>query len=114
MALLLPLRNDAAHFLFEVDLDGKAYGFELRWNERAAGWFLHLSDATGTRLVSGIRLVPGWPLLRRWQDARMPAGELEVLDTSGQSLEPTYGDLGTRVLMLYTTAAELAELEAAA
>jgi hypothetical protein len=107
------MRSDVPHFAFQVDLDGETYGFEFRWNERAAGYFFALYTSDGTPLLSGKRVVLGWPLLRRYADGRLPAGDLVAYDTTNSDTEPALGDLGARVVMLYYTADELVALGAA-
>ena len=112
MALIIPIRSGVPHQLFEVELDGSTYTLEVRWNERASGYFLNISEAEGTRLLSGIRLVIDWPLLLRWRDERLPAGQFLLVDTSGKKQEPGLAELGARVQLLYVTAAEVREFAA--
>lgn len=103
---VLPLRPDLPHYRFEVELDGVAYGIELRWNMRAEGWMMTLSTPEGDVLLRR-RVVLGFPLTARYRDLRLPAGELEAIDTEGTGVEPGLRDLGGRVLILYTDAESL-------
>ena len=109
MSVTIPLRSDLPHYSFQAELDGASYGFELRWNATAEGWFLTLSDGTGNVLLSSLRLVTDWPLGKRYKDSRLPPGSLMAYDTTGQSEAPGRDDLGSRVVLSYFTAAELAE-----
>lgn len=99
----IPLRNDLPWYSLSVELSGKTYGLELRWNEVAAAWFLSLSDASNVAIVSGLRLVIGWPLAKRYADARLPPGTFVAIDTTGKGLDPTRNDLGTRVELYYSS-----------
>jgi hypothetical protein len=111
MILELYVRNDEPHYSYQTDLDGETYGFELRWNTRDSGWYLTIRDAEENVLLAGIRLVVGFPLLRRFRDFRLPPGELEAVDTNttGQAADPGLADLGQRVLLVYTSPEDLPE-----
>lgn len=107
----LPLRADVDWFAYSVELDGTTYGFEYRWNERAGdagAWFLTLSDASGSVLVAGRRLVVDFPLLSRFRsDSRLPPGLLLGVDVGGASVDPGRDALGVGFRLLYYTAAEM-------
>lgn len=111
--LVLPTRQDVTHYTFEVDLDSVTFGFEFHWNDRDSAWYFTISDVAGTVLIAGRKVVLGCFLLNRFRDPRLPAGVLEVIDTSGTDTDPTLTDLGTRCKLLYTESADLpAELTA--
>lgn len=114
MAVNLPLRNDAALFSFDCQLDGTTYLFAFRWNERDAQWLFDLSDVDRVPIVSGVAVVVDFPLGARCADARMPPGMLVAVDTTGAHADPGETDLGARTVIVYTTAAELAALFAGA
>lgn len=105
---VLPLRPDLPHYAFQLELDGLAFGFEFRWNERDEAWTMALSTADGEPIMRR-KVVLGWPLTARYRDLRLPDGELEAIDTEGTGREPGLGDLGGRVLILYTDAADIPE-----
>jgi hypothetical protein len=95
------------HFTVRVELDKVEFLFEFRWNARAETWAMAISDASGTVLLAGRRVVVGFPLLARFRDLRLPAGELVAVDTTGADDEARSDDLGSRVVVVYTPAAEL-------
>jgi hypothetical protein len=105
MSVYLPLRTDATpHYSFEVSLEGATFTFEFRWNSYGEFWVFDLSDSNGDLLLAGRRVTVRTPLLGRFKDTRMPAGELMAFDTAGGDVDPTLEDLGTRVAMVYLTA----------
>lgn len=105
--IVVPTRQDVPHYTFEIDLDGKTFGFEFLWNGRSGAWYFTITDAVGTVLLAGRKVVLGFPLLNRFRDPRLPAGDLAAIDTSGQYLEAGLNDLGKRVKLLYTSADDI-------
>jgi hypothetical protein len=99
--LRLPTRTDSPHYDFEIDLDSVTYQIEFRWNDRAAAWFMEIRDVNGVQLLSGRRVVLGYPLLARFRDPRLPAGDIYAVDLTGSEVEPGVNDLGGRVSLLY-------------
>lgn len=107
MAQIMPTRTDVPHYTFELQLEQRTYAFEFRWNERAGAWFFSIADADGAPLLSGRKVTLGLPLLARFRDPRLPAGDLEAVDTTGQNRAPGLDELGSRVKLLYLERAEL-------
>lgn len=99
--LILPAHHDAPFYDFEVDLEGRAYAFEFRWNERAAAWFMTVRDSLGNVLAAGRKVVLGAGLLGRTPDPRLPPGGVVAIDTSGRDQEAGRYDLGERVVIAY-------------
>jgi hypothetical protein len=97
----LPCKSDLPSFTFQVDLDGRTFGFEFTWNERVESWFMALSDADGNALVSGVRVVVDFPLAARSTNDALPPGVLLAVDTAGEQQNPGLADLGGRVRLQY-------------
>jgi hypothetical protein len=110
--ITLPTRTDSDYYDFEIELDGRSYVLTFNWNGRDSSWYFSIADNAGTPLLSGRKLALGAPFLRRFADARLPPGELRLFDTTGKDVEAGRNDLGSRVLLVYVPAAELAALRA--
>lgn len=109
MSALIPCTpNGAARWRQRTALDGVDYLLTFRWSQRSGCWLLDLADAEGVAIVEGLALLGGTPLLLGVTDTRRPAGDLVVVDTAGGDADPAFDTLGTRVVLLYFTAAELA------
>jgi hypothetical protein len=106
--VIIPLRPDLTHYDLGVTLDGVAYLLELRWNTREEAWYLDVRLEDGTDVVTGIKVVVGFPLAARSAHAKLPPGALFASDTSGKNQDPGIADLGNRVRLYYIPAAELA------
>ncbi len=117
MAFLVIDTDPTSLFYSEtVQLDGFEYLFEFAWSTREECWYVALADENGNPIAQGIRLVVSWPLLRRFKfNPQIPTGQLICVDMSGQNVDiqvPT--DLGTRVLLMYVTADDVAATLASA
>lgn len=118
MALTIPNRTDLTAYTERVLLDGVSYDLEFLWNDRDNSWNMTVYDSAtavntdGSRdaIVAGIPVHVGWPLLRQYVVTNKPAGEIVALDTSGKDLDPGVNELGSRVVLVYLTAAEVAAL----
>lgn len=108
MIVDLPIKPEGAHFGLTLELDGRTYGLSFRWNDRLEQWCLDVFDGDGGRLVSGVRVVVGVPLLQRFRDPRLPQGLLAAVDTDGGNLDPGFADLGRRVVLSYAPLEDLA------
>lgn len=100
-----------------LDLDGRDFVLDFRFNSREACWYLSISTPDGTLLRAGIKLVPGIPLLSQHKaDARMPQGELYIPIPADGGEPPGLLDLdpakgGRQLELIYVTPEDLANLE---
>lgn len=93
-----------------VELDGTDFLLDFRWNEREQRWYLDVSDNDGALILAGQKLVANWLPMRLVTNRGRPLGQMVLQDTTRAGLDPRLGDLGTRVRLIYFTAAEVAAL----
>lgn len=97
-----------------VSLDGVSYVLRLQYNQREACYYLSITDVTlGTDIVSGIKLVSNYPLIRRYDGGDivgLPPGELIAFSNTPDDSPADIGQLGlaARVTLLYLDATYLA------
>lgn len=104
MALFqIPITNDPDS-VFSVALDGVVYQIRLTRNERSGRFKMDILTEIGDPIVEGIACVVNFPLVRKFKDLRMPAGDLFFWDSTNQNREPNEDNLGTEVLLLYQEA----------
>lgn len=108
MPFVLPLDSAAPHYQVGTSLDGVQYILELKWNMRDEAWYLDILAEDEDPIRHGMKIVLGTLLGRRSVDPRMPAGAFIAADLSGAGREATIDDLGTRVVVYYYTADEVA------
>lgn len=106
--IIIDISNITPRFTQSVDLDGVSFLLSFEWNDRDSTWSLNVANSEAVPLVSGVGLRVGLPLLNQYRGvAGLPAGALEVIDTSGADLDPGFADLGDRVQLAYTPIAEI-------
>jgi uncharacterized protein DUF6983 len=96
-----------------VRLEDQDYTLELRYNTRAQNYSLSIYDAEDTRLVSGLKVFTGVPLLGAYKHiAAIPRGELIPMTLGADQSPPKLGELGKglRVELTYFTAQEFLDL----
>ena len=103
----IPLPRGESSFGMRVMLERREYILEMHWNDRVGRWFLSLADSTGALIVTRA-FTTGRPLLAGVVDARRPPGELIALDTARMDTPIGLTELGTRGVLDYLEAADVA------
>ena len=105
MALIqLPLRNDVPAFSFQTDLDGTTYSFKFRYNSRSDRWIFDILTANEIPIISGVPVLTGTSLLKRFESDLLPEGDLFVLNKEDESASPGRNDLQENAFILYNEA----------
>ena len=105
--IIIPTRTDGTQlYSMRMTLGGVLYTLGLQWNDRDASWSLSITDSSGTLLLVK-KITVGTPLTKNYASSALPAGEFLAVDTSGADLDPGLTDLGSRVLLTFTDAADL-------
>jgi len=103
--------QDFPAFSETTALDGQVYRLTFRWNTRGQYWTLKVSQADGTPILSGIKLVPDYELISAYVDMGPPPGLLFVVNPSGQLYTVTRDNLPSgEIALVYMTEAERAAL----
>lgn len=101
IADLIPTYQEPYQSL-EVALADEAYTLKLRWNDGHAFWVIDLYDRDESPILLGVKMVKGFPLVRRYGIASLPRyGDLVVYDRGHDGQEPTFDGLGSRFLLYY-------------
>lgn len=67
---------DSNDMLIEAQLSDSVYYIGMSWNEEAQQWVMSLRDLNQEVLISGIAVVPNWPMLYQIRRPDFPPGEL--------------------------------------
>lgn len=106
----LPTFNDPANFRYTIELDGVVFELSFIFNTRDSHWYVDILDADGNQLRSGVKLVTGMALLRKWSDRARPPGELFMIDPSNQDREATLETIGQEVFLNYVEQSSISSL----
>lgn len=93
MADVIPTGTDQPDFEEDVDLGGRVYRLRFHFNGRDESWYLTVSDADGTEIVAGTRLVIDTSLLAQHVSDDVPTGALLVVDPEDTRQDPRRLDL---------------------
>lgn len=74
--IAVPAMNDS---LSRVVLEGTAYYFRMQYNDTGGYWMFSLYTSTRNPLLSGAKVIPGWPLNAFCLVPGMPHGAFYVL-----------------------------------
>lgn len=112
MAEVLRIEADRGRFWVRERLDGVFYTLRGYWNaedEPTNGgfWSLSIVDLEGNERLSGRAIRTGVNVIEDLGDPELPPGAIVAVDTSGKHLDPGRDDLGSRVQLVYLTAAEV-------
>lgn len=107
----IPISTPTPIFRQRTNLDGAEYVLDIQWNGRLGRWTMALLDQEEAQLRGGITLVEGSDILGpNRTDSRFPPGRLVVVDREAKGKDPGFDDFGTRVVLVYLDAAELAAI----
>lgn len=97
----LPADATQANYEFETDLDGVAFRFSFKYNERDDSWNMNVLDVEGNILRAGIKVVTNWSMFLRWIQQGRPDGDVFSVALGGISRPATLGELGDGVVLAY-------------
>lgn len=107
MAEYIPFTPSDTNYDLTIPLNDVNYTFHVRWNSTIPGWFIDIYNADQSVIAQGVRLVLGGRIGSHNTDPFFTLHYLQLIDTSGQNLDPGYDDLGARVQLLHIGIAEL-------
>ncbi len=98
----LPLRADFKAYNFQIDLDGKTYTLNFRFNTRLNIWVMDIADAVGVILLGGLAIYTDVPLSDQYlSDPDIPPGRFIPIDETGANRDAGSDDLGNDVKVVY-------------
>jgi hypothetical protein len=95
-----------------TQLEGVEYLWAFRYNLRRELWSFSIQALDGRAILTGQTVHVGIPLNRR--AVQGPPGVLIAISETDDTASPMFHELGERVKLCYLSAAEVAELGAAA
>ena len=109
--VIVPTTSDHERFIERVQLEGLNFVLRIRYNSRMGEWILDLFDTDQNALVRSRAAVLDWDLFQQFGHlTTLPPGFMNFFDTTGGGARATRTDLSTRVILLYTDLADIANL----
>jgi len=96
--------QDYADFTQTLRLSGEFYKLRARWNANKEFWTLDLFDSSGDPLLIGQKLVFNTDILARYNDPRLPPGNIFAIDTGNSTQKINKigrNDIGVNVFVVY-------------
>jgi hypothetical protein len=109
MAEQVSLVPSVAQYELRTDLEGAEYTLKMRYADRLGVWLMDLEDENGEPIITGAWCLLNVRLLKGNTVATRPPGDLVFVSTSQDGREATFDNMGTRVELIYLTAAEVVE-----
>ena len=91
----IPVQGETTDQLLNVELGGNPYLLRILWNERDGYFALSISTVDEVPILQNIKMVKDYPLLGRFKDPRLPAGDIYFIQEKGKTDRPLYSELGT-------------------
>lgn len=100
MATIIPFAPSIPFYRFATTLDNVEYVFDVRWNGRDEAWYFDVSEADGTAIASGLKIVLGTYFGRWVEHPLFREGVIVAVDLSDAGVDAKFDDLGTRVVVM--------------
>lgn len=102
MMLEIPTRTDLPAYSEQVELDGKVFNLNLRFNKRFNRWVMDIADSENAEVIHGVVIYTGVPLLvQYYHKANLPLGDFICIDSKGSTDAPGEDELGDRFKLYY-------------
>ena len=97
----IPIPVDTPNFVQRVALTGVIFTMHFVYNGRIDRFYLSLHDDKDNPIVTGMRVICDWPIMRKCRSTAMPVGFILFSDSSGNAEPPGLHELGRRVQLYY-------------
>ncbi len=104
---ILPFIPSEPNYRVAVPFGTHTVIFDVRWNARDAAWYLDIRTVDEGAILLGVKVALGVTLGRRSLHPLFTENTFVAYDTSSSGREAKLDDLGTRVLVLRYSAAEM-------
>lgn len=105
--LEIPVTPKFGAYRFGLTIETRPYLFEMRWNTRAAAWYMNVREVDLKPIILGAKIVLGTYIGRRSTHRLFNRGVLVAVDTEQRGREATYDSFGTGVVLRWIPMPEL-------
>ena len=90
----IPLEKSITEQVFNVVLSEETFTLKVLWNDEGEYFSLSIYTIAEKTLVENIKMVPNYPLTKRYKIEEMPKGEFFLIREFGKGQKPGYDELG--------------------
>lgn len=108
--LEIALRPELLDYRNTITLGGVVLTLDVAYRVRTDDWWLSLYDEEGAPIITGRRIVTGWPLTIGVFDTRLPQGLFVALRLGEGEADARLGELGRDVVLTFFEPDDLAAL----
>lgn len=97
----IPLEKDTTEQVFNVVLNEETFRLKVLWNDEGNYFSLSIYTISEETLIENVKMVPNYPLIKRYKIEGMPKGELFLVRMFGKSEKPDYNELGESFKLIF-------------
>jgi len=97
----IPLQPNTTDQLVRVELGGNLYILRVLWNERFGYFSLSVLTADEQPILTNVKMVKNFPLIGRFKNTLLPAGDFYFIQEKGNADRAAYTDLGVNFGLYY-------------
>lgn len=111
MSASIPFIPSDTNYILTCPLNDRQVQFVVRWNSRDEAFYFDMYDSDDSIICLNIKVVPGIPLGRRSKHTFFQDYILLAVDTAGKGANPTFDEIGKRVLVTVSRYSELTSIK---
>lgn len=110
MVVLPTFQDRSARFAYDIELADELFRLFFSWNARETSWYMNIQDQNEANILTGIKMVPMYQLLRQYRAyAALPNGDFMLWDLSQDPVnsDVTFDNFGRRYQLLFVSREEI-------
>jgi hypothetical protein len=110
MVVLPTFQDRSARFSYDIELAGELFRLFFSWNARETSWYMDIQDQNENNILTGIKMVPMYQLLRQYRAyATLPDGDFMLWDLRQDSdnSNVNFDNFGKRYQLLFVSREEI-------
>lgn len=103
MKYILPFNKDNYNYKYNIVLEGSRYYFTIQRNSRMDKWLLSIANYKQEPILTGLPLLIGSDLIRRFVNSEKPPGYLFFCNSTNENLDITRDNASDDYMLIYVT-----------
>ena len=108
MFIVPTFQDVSSRYIIETELNNEVFRLLFDWNARAECWYMDIRNQDDENILTNIKLVPDYVLIRQYSNDDLPKGDFYVADQEDSDEKIiTFDNFGIRFNLLFFTEEEL-------